>query len=92
MVILFTPLSKCNTNLYINYIDWWYYGVFASSMVDCGLEHWSGQTKDNQFGVCCFFAKHITLRSKSQNQDKVSEWSDTSLPADCELVGCKNPT
>ena len=67
-------------------------GLEHSSMVDCGLEHWSGQTKDNSFGVCCFFAKHITLRSKSQNQDKVSEWSDMSLSADCELVSCKNPT
>ena len=35
-------------------------------------------------GICCFSAKHATLRSKSkdwlgQNQNNVSEWSDMSV-------------
>jgi len=36
--------------------------------------------KDNKIGICCFSAKHATLRSKNKdwmtrNQDHVSEWS-----------------
>ena len=43
----------------------------------------SNQTKDYEIGSCCFSAKHAALRRKSkdwlaQNQDNVSEWSDTS--------------
>ena len=48
-----------------------------------GLELWSGQTKDFKIDICCFSAKHASLRRKNkdglaQNQDKV-----TCLPADC---------
>ena len=57
--------------------------VLASSAIDRGFEHRSGQTKDCKIGICCFSAKHAVLRSKSkdwlaQNQKSVSEWSDTS--------------
>jgi hypothetical protein len=43
----------------------------------------SGQTKDYKIGICCFSAKHATLRRKSKdwlarNQNNVSEWSDMS--------------
>ena len=54
--------------------------VLASSMVYHGFTTRSGQTEDYTIGVCCFSAKHTTLRrkSKSWNHDNVSEWSDMS--------------
>ena len=57
--------------------------VLASSAVDRGFEPGSGQIKVNKIGICCFSAKHATLRTKSKdwlarNQDNVSEWSDMS--------------
>jgi hypothetical protein len=39
--------------------------VFASSSVDRGFESRSGQTKDFEIGICCFSAKHESLRAKS---------------------------
>jgi hypothetical protein len=57
--------------------------MLTSSAVDCGFEPRSGQTKDYKIDICCFFAKHLTLRRMSKdwlawNQDNVSEWSDMS--------------
>jgi hypothetical protein len=57
--------------------------MLTSSVVDCGFEPRSGQTKDYKIDICCFFAKHLTLRRMSKdwlawNQDNVSEWSDMS--------------
>ena len=57
--------------------------VLASSVVDRGFEHRSGQTKDYKIGLCCFPAKHAALRRISKdwlarNQNNVSEWSDMS--------------
>ena len=57
--------------------------VLASSAIDHGFESPPGQTKDYVIGICCFSAKHTTLRRKSKdwlarNQDNVSEWSDMS--------------
>ena len=51
--------------------------VLASSMVDLG------QTKDYKFDICCFSARHATIRRKSKdwlarNQNNVSKWSDMS--------------
>jgi hypothetical protein len=62
--------------------------MFASSAVVRGFEPQSGQTKDYKIGICCFSAKHTTLRSKSKdwwapNQNNVSEWSDMST---CRLL------
>jgi hypothetical protein len=62
--------------------------VLASSAVDCGFEPRSGQTKDYEFGICYFSAKHAALRRKSKNwlarnRDNVSEWSDMCLSSDC---------
>ena len=56
----------------------------TSSAVDRGFEPRSGQTKDYKSGICCFSAKHATLRRKSKdwlawNQDNLSEWGDMSL-------------
>jgi hypothetical protein len=58
--------------------------MVASSAVDRGFEPPSGQTKTNKIGICCFSAKHATLRRKSKdwlprNQDNVSEWGDMSI-------------
>jgi hypothetical protein len=51
--------------------------------------HWwcnvrSGQIKDYEIGICCFSAKHATLKRKSkdwlaQSQDNVSEYGDMSI-------------
>ena len=62
--------------------------VLASSAVDPGFESRSGQTKDYKIGICCFSAKHESLRRKSKdwlarNQYNVSEWSDMST---CRLL------
>jgi hypothetical protein len=52
--------------------------VLMVSVVDCGFELQSGQTKDCKIGMCCFPAKHATLRRKikdwlARNQDNVSQ-------------------
>jgi hypothetical protein len=57
---------------------------FASSVVDREFENRLGQAKDYKFGICCFSAKHATLRRKSKdwlalNQDNVSVWDDMSI-------------
>ena len=57
--------------------------VLASSVVDRGFEHGSGQTKDYNIGICYFSAKHAALRSKGKdwlvrNQNNVSDWSHMS--------------
>ena len=58
--------------------------VLTSSAVDCGFDPRSGQTKNYEIGMCCFSAKHTTLRRKSKdwlarNHDNVSEWGDMSI-------------
>ena len=60
-------------------------GVRTSSacVLDHGFEPRSGQTKDYKIGMCCFFAKHTTLRRKSKyrlarNENNVPGWSDMS--------------
>ena len=58
--------------------------VLTSSAVDRGFELWSGQPKDYEIGICCFFAKHAALGRKSKdwlarNQDNVSQWGDMSI-------------
>ena len=57
--------------------------VLASGEADRGFESRSGQTKDYKIGICCFSAKHPTLRRKSKdwsarNQNNVSEWGHMS--------------
>jgi hypothetical protein len=58
--------------------------VLALSAVDRWFEVRLGQIKNYNIGVCCFSAKHETLRGKSKdwlawNQNNVSEWSDMSI-------------
>jgi hypothetical protein len=36
--------------------------MIAFSVVDCRFNPWLGQTKDYEIGICCFSAKHTTLR------------------------------
>jgi hypothetical protein len=57
--------------------------VPPSSKVDRGFEPRSGQIKDYEISICCFSAKHASLRRKNKdwlarNQKNVSEWSDMS--------------
>ena len=57
--------------------------MLASSAVDRGFEFRSGQTKDYNIGICCFFSKHTALKGKNKdwlawNQNNVSEWVDMS--------------
>ena len=57
-------------------------GIMVSMLVvDRGFDPRSGQTKDYQIGICCFSAKHATLRRKSKdwlvrNQNNVSYTED----------------
>ena len=65
----------------MNHID----GVMVG-VIDCGYEPHSGQTKDYEIDICCFFAKHTALWRKSKdwlarNQYNVSEWRDVSTLA-----------
>ena len=58
--------------------------VFASSAIDRGFEPRLCQTKDYKIDICCFFAKHAALRSKSKdclarNQNNVSESSELTV-------------
>ena len=58
--------------------------VLASSAVDRGFEHRSGQTKDYKISICSFSAKHAALRRKSKDwlvrkQDNLSEWGNMSI-------------
>jgi hypothetical protein len=39
-------------------------GVLVSIVVDRGVDSWSGQTKDYQIGICCFFDRHLVTISK----------------------------
>jgi hypothetical protein len=67
--------------------------VLVSSVVDCGFEPRSGQSKDYKIGICCFSAKHTVLRRKSKdwlsrNQDNVPD----SVVSIRELLFHINPT
>ena len=58
--------------------------ALASSAVDLGFEHRSGQIKDYKIGIRCLSAKNAELRRKNndwlaRNQDNVSEWGDMSI-------------
>ena len=57
--------------------------MLTLNVVDQEFNPPSGQTKENDIGICCFSAQHAVLRSKSKdwstrNQNNVSEWSDMS--------------
>jgi hypothetical protein len=50
--------TDCQTYDFLSRICGVMVSVLASSVVDCGFEPRSGQTKDNEIGICCFSAKH----------------------------------
>jgi hypothetical protein len=41
--------------------------MLASSAVDSGFEPISGPTKDYKIDICCFSAKHTSLRRKNKD-------------------------
>jgi hypothetical protein len=65
--------------------------MLTQCTVDRGFEPWLGKTKDSEFDICCFSAKHaalLPLRRKRKdwlawNQDNVFEWGDMSI---CRLL------
>ena len=63
--------------------------VLASSVVDCGFDRRSGQTKDYKIGICCFSVRHAVLRKKSKVLGIMimcPSWA-TCLSADCCFSG-----
>jgi hypothetical protein len=63
--------------------------VLASSVVDCGFDRRSGQTKDYKIGICCFSVRHAVLRKKSKALGIMimcPSWA-TCLSADCCFSG-----
>ena len=68
---------EATANCQINRIGGVMVSVLASSAVDRGFEPCSGQTKDNDIGICRFSIKHSALWRKSKdwlarNQDNLS--------------------
>ena len=61
--------------------------VLASSEVDSGLEPSSGQTKDYNNGMCCFYAKHATGRSKSNDWLALNQ-NNVASRATCQCADC----
>ena len=63
----------------------WFNGLRGpSSVVNRGFNHRSGQPKDYEIGIWCFFAKQAALRRKSKdwlarNQDNVSGLSNMTV-------------
>jgi hypothetical protein len=62
--------------------------VLASTAVDRKFESRVGQIKDDLIDICCFSAKHATLRRKgkgwlARNQCNVSVCGATCLSVDC---------
>jgi hypothetical protein len=62
--------------------------VLALSVVDRGFKPRSSHTKDYKISMCCFSAKHASLRRKTKhcltrNQSDVSECDDMSISLDC---------
>jgi hypothetical protein len=58
--------------------------MLASSAVDHGFEPRPDQAKDYKIGICCFSAKHVSLRRKrkdwmAQNQENVADYMSTHL-------------
>ena len=58
-------------------------GVMVSTFASCALHFvyhgfepwsWSGKTKGYEIGVCCFSAKHTSLRTKTKSKDWCWEW------------------
>ena len=58
--------------------SFWKIRLLAASVVEREFEPRSGQIKNYEIVICCFFAKHAAVRRKNndwltRNQDDVSE-------------------
>jgi hypothetical protein len=40
--------------------------TLTSSAVDRGFDPWSGQFKDYKIGICCFSAKHCSIKEEKE--------------------------
>jgi hypothetical protein len=58
--------------------------VLAPIVLDRGFEPLADQTKDYKIGICCFSAKHATLRS--QNKDGIRIMCPSG--AACLIANC----
>ena len=59
--------------------------VLAWSAVGCRFESGSVEIEDYKIGICCFSAKHVSLRRKgnnwlARNQNNVPELGDMHIP------------
>ena len=88
-IVINFPLQHRLTCIYVFLLFVLFYndhigGVTVSALVvDRGFEPRSGQTKDDEIGICYFSGQHATLRSKSKEwlarkHDNLSEWGDMS--------------
>ena len=69
-VLLLEPIAICVVQVYLfsfDCIGGVMIRVLSSSAVDRGFEPRSAQTKDYKIGICCFSAKHTSLRRKSKD-------------------------
>jgi hypothetical protein len=52
--------------------------MLVLSVVDCFFKSMSGHRSNLilKIGICCLATKHVALRSRSKDEDNVSEWSN----------------
>ena len=58
-------LNDASSKFY-NHIGGVMVSVLASSVVDYGFKPRTGQTNDYEIGICCFSAKHNSIKEKEQ--------------------------
>ena len=83
---LFTHALKVLTKLFKSIVS--LVVIERGHVVDRWFESRSEQTRDYKMSICWLLAKNAALRWKSKdwlarNQNIVSEWRATCLPADC---------
>ena len=79
---IFVPLNV-SCNQYWNRIGGVMVSMLSYIAVDRGFEPRWSQTNDYKYGICCFSAKHTSLRIKNKvwlvrSQNNVSEYRDMS--------------
>jgi hypothetical protein len=84
ILILIFILQSYTYKIYFEPHRWCNGQCAPSSAVDRKFEPRTGQTKDYGIRICCFSAKHATLKRKNKdwlvgNQDNVSECGDASI-------------
>jgi hypothetical protein len=58
---MFVKYNVCGAFSCLLRIDGVMVSVLPLSVVDCGFDPRSGQTKDYKFGICCFSARYNKL-------------------------------